>query len=137
MIDAVARLAGCPFNQALREGLYGFNPRRLVGEASGWTADRLPEPSRTIDVRHTVGMLDPLSVAEIPADQRIDDGLPQSLEEDIDAYGLRWFKVKVCGDPVQDAARLWTAAQGGHGHVERDSACAGLHFGPQARMLPR
>ena len=106
MIDAAARLAGCSFNQALREGLYGFNPRRLVGEASGWTADRLPDPSRTIDVRHTVGMLDPLSVAEIPPDQRIDDGLPQSLEEDINAYGLRWFKVKVCGDPDQDAARL-------------------------------
>ncbi len=106
MIDATARLVGCSFNQALREGLYGFNPRRLVGEASDWTPDRLPDPPRTIDLRHTVGMLDPLSVSEIPPDQRVVDGLPQSLEEDIEAYGLSWFKVKVCGDPAQDIARL-------------------------------
>ena len=117
LIDATCRAAGCSFNHALRSGLLGFHPRRLVGEATGWTPDRLPDPPTTIEVRHTVGMLDPLSDTEIPAGEGIDDGLPQSLEEDIRRYGLRWFKIKVCGDRARDTERLRDVAK----VIERES----------------
>jgi hypothetical protein len=121
LIDATTRLAGCSFNHALRSGMLGFNPRRLVGEASGWTPDRLPDPARSIEVRHTVGMLDPLTIGEIPAGERVHDGLPQSLDEDIDAYGVRCFKIKVCGDPEIDRERLRDVARVTAAHVGPDA----------------
>ncbi|MDA1026936.1 MAG: hypothetical protein O3A19_10985, partial [Planctomycetota bacterium] len=43
---------------------------------------------------------------EIPDGERVLDGLPQTLEEDIDAYGLTRFKVKIGGDLEANRARL-------------------------------
>ena len=106
LIDAVCRMIGRPFHVALLDGTLGFDAGRVLEETAGWSPKRLGDPVRSIDVRHTVGMLDPLTVAEIPTDERVEDGLPQALEEDIAAYGVRWFKVKVCGDPKIDAQRL-------------------------------
>ena len=51
-------------------------------------------------------MLDPLRAEDVDPAQRIDDGLPQTLEEDVRRYGLRAFKVKIGGDPQADARRL-------------------------------
>jgi hypothetical protein len=45
-------------------------------------------------------------VREIHASERLEDGLPQALEEDIEFYGLRYFKVKVAGDHDRDLERL-------------------------------
>ena len=121
LIDATTRLAGCSFNTALRSGMLGFNPRRLVGEAAGWSPDRLPDPPTSIEVRHTIGMLDPLTAGDIQPGERIHDGLPQSLEEDIDAYGVRCFKIKVCGDEDADRERLRDIARVSSAHVGPDA----------------
>ena len=51
-------------------------------------------------------MGDALSPADIPAGERVDDGLPQDLESSIRAYGLRYFKVKLFADAERDFARL-------------------------------
>ena len=59
-------------------------------------------------MRHTVGLLDDLEQRSGDAPE---DGLPVSLVEDIHRYGLRWFKVKVGGDPDQDLERLGEIAQ--------------------------
>jgi hypothetical protein len=51
--------------------------------------DWLPAtPPAEVFARHTVGLSDPLTDAEIPAGERVDDGLPQSLVACIRFYGL-------------------------------------------------
>ena len=56
--------------------------------------------------RHTIGLSDPLTHADIPDEERLSDGLPQSLEECTNTYGLKHFKVKICGDIKTDSERL-------------------------------
>lgn len=55
-------------------------------------------PAASIMARHTVGLADALAAAELAPGQRRDDGLPETLEEAIAAYGHRFFKLKVAGD---------------------------------------
>ena len=62
-------------------------------------------PAPSIFARHTVGLVDALTQAET-AGKRLDDGLPESLEEVIAAYGHRHFKLKVAGSLDADIDRL-------------------------------
>ena len=64
------------------------------------------KPAASIHARHTVGLVDALTRAEPRRAQRIDDGLPESLEEVIAAYGHRYFKLKVAGKIEADIDRL-------------------------------
>lgn len=64
----------------------------------------------SIDARHTVGMADPLTDAEVDPATAPDDGLPVSLAAVIARYRNRWFKVKLCGDVAADLARLLAIA---------------------------
>lgn len=98
LLDAACRIAGLSFPEALRADLFG---------AGAFDA----RPRATIAVRHTVGMLDPLRVAEIPDARRLRDGLPQALEEDVAVYGLRWFKLKIGAGFEADRARLLDLAR--------------------------
>jgi hypothetical protein len=61
-------------------------------------------PSHEIAARHTVGLVDPISAADVT--ERVDDGLPETLEEVVARYGHRWFKLKVAGDASADVERL-------------------------------
>ena len=61
-------------------------------------------PAATIEARHTVGLLDPITRAD--QTERVGDGLPETLEEVVAAYGHRWFKLKVAGDVGADIDRL-------------------------------
>src|SRR5439155_18388448 len=61
-------------------------------------------PASTIAARHTVGLLDPLTSANVAA--RPDDDLPVALDEVIARYGHRHFKLKLAGDVAQDIERL-------------------------------
>ncbi|MDA0296425.1 MAG: hypothetical protein O3A31_10645 [Planctomycetota bacterium] len=110
LIDAACRLAGMSFDDALRQNIFGFSASRLIPEVGDWSPSTLPAPATSMAVRHTVGMLDPLTVGEIRADERIDDGLPQALEEDIAVYGVKRFKVKIGGDHAANLARLRAVA---------------------------
>lgn len=106
-LDAACRLAGLPFAQALREDVFGFRPGEVHAQLVDWQWQRdLPKPSAHVTVRHTIGMLDVLRQSDLPAEQRLDDGLPQTLEDDIDAYGFRWFKIKIGAGVDRDRARL-------------------------------
>jgi len=68
-------------------------------------ADMLPEvPSPQFTVRHTVGLDDPLTDAEVT--EPLHDGLPHSLDENIRAFGLTHFKIKLAGHLENDTARL-------------------------------
>lgn len=108
LIDGFCRAAGVTFAEALRTNQFGIRLEELRPELAGHEpADLLPErPLRHIAVRHTVGLIDPLTDAEIAPADRLDDGLPQSLAASIRAYGLTHFKIKIGGDIDADRARL-------------------------------
>lgn len=109
-IDALCRATGKPLG-----GIVGGNDLGIrLGDLHPELGDQWPGESirqgmtgdPTLYIRHTVGLADPLADAEIPEAERVDDGLPQSLEACIRAYGLRYFKIKLCGDFDRDAGRL-------------------------------
>jgi hypothetical protein len=92
----------------LRSNLLGVDLGAIHKDLGGLApGDWLPAmPPAEVFARHTVGLSDPLTEEEIPADERVDDGLPQSLVACIRAYGLRHFKVKINGDAPRDRARV-------------------------------
>jgi L-alanine-DL-glutamate epimerase-like enolase superfamily enzyme len=110
MIDAYCRARGETFSELLRgsEAGFGIELGRVYPELEGRnTGEYLPSaPLGRIVARHTVGLSDPLTEAEITDENRVGDGLPQSLEASIRAYGLRHFKLKIGGDPAADAERV-------------------------------
>ena len=96
MIDALCRMREVSFFEALKQDLLGMETSKVVP----------PKPLDALACRHTLGLTDPLTVGEIPEQARLNDGLPQALEEDIESYGLRYFKVMVSGDHELDLERL-------------------------------
>ena len=52
----------------------------------------------------TLGLVDALQNSELS--DPLKDGLPQSLEEVIDEYGIRWFKLKISADTDAVLARF-------------------------------
>src|SRR4030095_9119839 len=73
----------------------------------GWAAAAPPD---RLAVRHTVGLLDPITAADVPSDGWLRDCLPQTLEECIERHGLDHFKVKVGGTLDADLDRLTAIA---------------------------
>ena len=61
-------------------------------------------PAAIMAARHTVGMVDPITAADVK--EKVNDGLPQTLEEVVARYGHRYFKLKVSGDVPADVERL-------------------------------
>ncbi len=108
MIEGYCRATGTTFARALHDGRLGVRLDALHPELKSLQPKELlpSAPLRSVIVRHTVGLLDPLTDDEIAPADRVDDGLPQSLEACIRAYGLTHFKIKLGGDPRADAARL-------------------------------
>ncbi|HWN56216.1 MAG TPA: hypothetical protein VNP91_13980, partial [Methylomirabilota bacterium] len=81
LADAAARLAGADAVALLRQDLLEIRPgavhRELeLDDLMRWTRE---PPPQTLSVRHTVGLLDPITAADVPADGRLGDGLPQTL----------------------------------------------------------
>lgn len=98
LLDAVCRIARLSFADALRAGALGAAPphaRRVL--------ETLHLPAR-IAMRHTIGILDALRATEVG--ERPPDDLPVALEEVIDRYRPRWFKIKLSGDVHADLVRL-------------------------------
>lgn len=108
LIDAFCRANEISFALAVRTNRLGIRLEDIHPELEGAApADLLlAQPLSQISARHTVGLSDPLRDAEIPPSERVDDGLPQSLEAAISAYGLTHFKIKIGGDGEADLARL-------------------------------
>jgi hypothetical protein len=108
VIDAFCRAQATPFTQVVRENRLGVRLWDLHAEFGHVEpAPFLPErPARSVIARHTVGMTDPLTDAENAPAERIDDGLPHSLEACVRAYGLTHFKIKLSGNIGDDVERL-------------------------------
>lgn len=116
IIDAFCRAKGITFFQALRQNALGirfsgFADERLMLDYQELGTTRPahwipPQPLERVYARFTVGMLDYLTEEEIPADERVNDGLPQSLEAAVRHYGLAQFKLKLAGNADADLPRL-------------------------------
>jgi L-alanine-DL-glutamate epimerase-like enolase superfamily enzyme len=108
ILDALCRSAGCSFYDAIGLNLAGIEPRLLPGplaDLAGFDMDTFLgslKPQPDIAARHTVGLVD--AIAGHPG--QVNDGLPESLEEVIAAYGHTYFKLKVGGNLAADLARL-------------------------------
>ena len=107
VLDALCRTLGISFYEAIGTNVAGI-------AAPGWQADLTAfdmdeflhalAPRKTIAARHTVGLADPITTADLA--QPAGDGLPETLEDVVRRYGHRWFKLKVGGDPAADVERL-------------------------------
>ncbi|MFA9479635.1 hypothetical protein ACERK3_15205 [Phycisphaerales bacterium AB-hyl4] len=108
VIDAFCRATGDCFAEAVRRNTLGIELGEIHKPLAGASpADLLPaEPSRRMAARHTVGLADPIDESDLNGTDRLDDGLPQTLEQAIAAYGLTHFKIKLVGKPADDLARL-------------------------------
>lgn len=105
---ALCQATGMPLHRLVKSEALGVDLGEVHPALEGIRpADYLPEsPLPSIRVRHTVGLADPIRVEDIPAGERLLDGLPQALEECIPAYGLRCFKIKFGSDLDSDRTRL-------------------------------
>lgn len=108
MIDAFCKARGMCFAEAVGDNWLGIKLGELnkdlkKTQPKEWLTGR---PMERIQVRHTVGLADALTDGEIGDDERVDDGLPQSLEACIEEYGLTHLKIKLCGDLDVDLARM-------------------------------
>jgi len=104
LLDAMCRALEIPFYRAIRANLPGI-------EASGLDMDEFLaglRPPPAIAARHTVGLADPVTLEDVQA--RVNDGLPETLEEVVARYRQRFFKLKVGGDPREAVERLSTIA---------------------------
>ncbi|MDA0837397.1 MAG: hypothetical protein O3B01_15100 [Planctomycetota bacterium] len=106
--DAVGKLASTSFHETLQENLLGVDLGWYYPELTGLHPEAIVPiaPLDSVYIRHTVGLGDYLRDAEIPGDDLLNDGLPQSLEAGIRFYGLTYFKLKVFGDEKKDLERL-------------------------------
>jgi hypothetical protein len=103
---ALCQAAKYSIHALWRKNVAGVDFAALRPQCAGLApADVLPAaPSPRVIVRHTVGLGDPLTDADVTEPLR--DGLPHSLEENIRAFGLTHFKIKLAGQLENDTARL-------------------------------
>ncbi len=108
VLDALCRSHQQPLHALLRSGELVADLGAARPELAGLApAAFLPaQPLPTVIARHTVGLADWLTEAEVPAAERVHDGLPQSLEACVLAYGLDHFKIKLSGQLETDQERL-------------------------------
>jgi len=113
VLDALCRLHGVSFYAAMRTNLPGMAPAEFLPEFAGFDFDAFLaalRPAEALHARHTVGLVDPIAAADQPPGRRLNDGLPETLEEVVTAYGHTYFKLKVGGDVAADVARLTAIA---------------------------
>jgi hypothetical protein len=108
VLDGLCRVADEPLHRMIATNRLGLRVGAIYAElGDAQPQDWLPAaPLASCFVRHTIGLGDALSPADIPPAERVNDGLPQDLESSIREYGLRYFKVKLFADAERDFARL-------------------------------
>ena len=111
VIDGVGRLSGRSYFELVRDGDLGIDLGAISPELRGRDVrEFLPErPLERLHVRHTVGLLDPITAADVA--EPVADGLPETLEDYLDVDGIGWLKVKVGGAQDEDLARLEAIAR--------------------------
>ena len=107
MLDALLKAKGLSFAAGLRANIGGMAPHPVVPDLAGYGFGAMLAslvPARRIHARHTVGLVDPITAAD--QSERVNDGLPETLEEVAATYRHSWWKLKVGGDVTADVDRL-------------------------------
>ena len=106
LLDALCRALHTPAHRLLRGNAIGLDLGEVRPELAGCRlGDVLArQPLSSVALRHTVGLADPLDDDDVV--EPLNDGLPHTLRQNIRAYGLRWFKIKLSGNPDADYTRL-------------------------------
>ncbi len=125
LIDAACRIDDKPFAEMLKQGRLGIQTKRIHPELDGFDlASCLPDrPLNEIELRHTVGLNDPLTEHDLQPSERLNDGLPQTLTDYVEKNGIAHFKIKVCGNATADLERLekiWNVIRSTDGVVTLD-----------------
>lgn len=108
ILDGLLRISGLDVFSAVQRNLFGLDGS-LTPDLDGFDIGAFLAgrgPAERIRIRHTVGLVDPIEAGDLPEADRVDDGLPETLEEVIRRYGVTFFKLKVGGDIEVDADRL-------------------------------
>lgn len=101
LIDAACRHTGVAFHAALKNNLLGYG--------NEFSALLPNTPLEKIALRHTVGLADPITRADVS--EPIKDGLPETLEEVVAETGAKFFKIKISGERVVSHERLKAIAR--------------------------
>ncbi|CAH0255557.1 mandelate racemase [Roseomonas sp. CECT 9278] len=107
MLDALLKAQGLSFAQGLRANIGGMAPHAVLPDLPGVDfAAMLASltPARRMHARHTIGLVDPITAAD--QSERVDDGLPETVEEVAAIYRHAWWKLKVGGNVAADVDRL-------------------------------
>ena len=110
VIDAVGRLTGRSYFQLVQGNDLGIELGAISPPLAGRkVAEFLPDrPLERLHLRHTVGLVDPITAADVGLP--VADGLPVTLEDYLDRDGLDYLKIKVSGALAADLARLGAIA---------------------------
>ena len=109
ILDALGKITGNSFAQMISQNLPGIAASDLTPDVEQVPLQRFLaslKPQSSIELRHTVGMVDPLTAGDRTPMERINDGLPETLEEVVSYYRGRYYKLKVGGDIKADLERL-------------------------------
>ena len=109
ILDALGKATGQSFAAMISSNAPGIIATELTPDISDVQLQPFLanlKPAATIDLRHTVGLVDPLTAADRPAADRVNDGLPETLVEVVSYYRGRYYKLKVGGDIGADLDRL-------------------------------
>jgi Enolase C-terminal domain-like len=110
VIDGVGRLTGRSYFELVRDDLLGIELGAITPALQGrpMRAFLPAQPLDRLHVRHTVGLLDPITAADLEAP--VADGLPETLEHYLERDGIRFLKIKIGGALAADLARLQAIA---------------------------
>ncbi len=107
MLDAVLKAKGLSFAAGLRANIGGMAPHAALPDLAGFDFAAMLgslTPARRMHARHTVGLVDPITAAD--QQDRVNDGLPETVEEVAATYRHSWWKLKVGGNVAADVDRL-------------------------------
>jgi len=109
IVDALGQALGLSFPAMVRRNVLGISQTPIAPDLAGvdlpkFLADL--DLGSTIAVRHTVGLVDPVTAVDRGAGDRVNDGLPETLEEVACAYRGRHYKLKLAGNLEADLERL-------------------------------
>lgn len=107
MLDALLKTKGLSFAAGLHANVGGLASHAVMPDLDGYDFGAMLGslvPSRRMHARHTVGLVDPITAAD--QSERVNDGLPETVEEVAGIYRHTWWKLKVGGNVAADVDRL-------------------------------
>jgi hypothetical protein len=108
VLDAAGKLATTDLHTMLVRDDLGIVPERIHPELAGCAVAEAvgAAPSDELAIRHTVGLSDPIFDEDVATGDRVDDGLPESIEAWLDTTPIHFIKAKIFGEWERDADRL-------------------------------